>query len=105
MMERVTGVFDPQIEAQGFDKIRSVVEVDLTDGRSLVQASDERYRGGPDKPFTREELHAKFADCAQLVLSPERVQRALAQIESIESLKDVRELVKTLSPEAGAKRA
>ena len=39
------------------------------DGRTLVQPSDDRYRGGPDNPFTREELHAKFADCAQLVLS------------------------------------
>jgi 2-methylcitrate dehydratase PrpD len=97
MMERVTGVFDPEIEAKGFDKIRSVVEVDLVDGRTLVQPSDDRYRGGPDKPFTREELHAKFADCAQLVLSADRIQRALAQIESIDTLKDVRELVKTLS--------
>jgi 2-methylcitrate dehydratase PrpD len=104
MMERVTGVFDPQIEAKGFDKIRSVVEVDLVDGRTLVQPSDERYRGGPDKPFTREELQAKFADCAQLVLSPERVQRALAQIESIETLKDIRDLVKTLSPDGGVRR-
>ena len=43
----------PEIEAQGFDKIRSIVEVDLIDGRTLVQASDDRYRGGPDKPFTR----------------------------------------------------
>ena len=57
MMPRVTDVFDPKIEAQGFDKIRSVIEIDLTDGRTLVQASDDRYRGGPDKPFTRDELH------------------------------------------------
>ncbi len=56
MMTRVTTVFDATIEAQGFDKIRSVVEVDLTDGRRFVQASDDRYRGGPDRPFTREEL-------------------------------------------------
>ena len=33
MMPRVTNVFDAKIEAQGFDKIRSVVEIDLTDGR------------------------------------------------------------------------
>ena len=57
MMPRVANVFDPKIEAQGFDKIRSVIEIDLNDGRSLVQASDDRYRGGPDRPFTREELH------------------------------------------------
>ena len=97
MMERVTGVFDPKIEAQGFEKIRSIVEVDLVDGRTLVQPSDDRYRGGPERPFTREELHAKFTDCAQLVLSPARMKEALAQIESIDTLKDIRQLVKTLS--------
>ena len=96
-MEKVTGVFDAKIEAQGFDKIRSIVEVDVTDGRTLVQPSDDRYRGGPERPFTREELHGKFADCAQMVLSPERVRQALVQIESIETLKDIRQLIRTLA--------
>ena len=105
MMPRVTGVFDPKIEAQGFDKIRSIVEVDLVDGRTLVQPSDDRYRGGPDRPFTREELHAKFADCAQLVLSADRIQQALTQMETVETVRDVRQLVKTDQPRTdGAER-
>ena len=37
MMPLVTAIFDPKIEAMGFDKMRSVVEVDLDDGRTLVQ--------------------------------------------------------------------
>jgi 2-methylcitrate dehydratase PrpD len=96
MMPRVTNIFDPKIEAQGFDKIRSVIEIDLTDGRSLVQASDDRYRGGPDRPFTREELHEKFTDCAQLTLNQARIARALDQIENVEAMKDVNELVRAL---------
>ncbi|PYR38809.1 MAG: MmgE/PrpD family protein [Acidobacteria bacterium] len=96
MMELVTGVFDREIEAQGFDKIRSVIEVDLVDGRRLVQSADQRYRGGPDKPFTRAELRAKFADCAQLVLRPDRIEPAIAAIESIDRLSSVRELVSRL---------
>jgi 2-methylcitrate dehydratase PrpD len=97
MMTRVTGVFDDKIEALGFDKIRSVVEVDLADGRKLVQASDDRYRGGPERPFTREELHAKFADCAQLVLPPERIRKALLQLETIETATDIRQVVRTMA--------
>ena len=96
MMPRVTNVFDPKIEAQGFDKIRSVIEIDLTDGRSLVQPSDDRYRGGPDKPFTREELREKFTDCAQLTLGQPGIAKALDLIENVERIKDVSELVKTL---------
>jgi 2-methylcitrate dehydratase PrpD len=97
MMPRVAGVFDSKIEAQGFDKIRSVVEIDLVDGRAIVQAADDRYRGGPDKPFTPDELHAKFADCAQLTMTPARIAKALEQIEGVDRLKDVGELVRTMA--------
>jgi 2-methylcitrate dehydratase PrpD len=100
MMARVETILDPQIEARGFEKIRSTVEVDLTDGRTLVQAADERYRGGPDRPFTREELHEKFTDCAALVLPPAAMTRALEAVESIESLPDITELVRILAPAA-----
>jgi len=97
MMPLVETKFDPAIEARGFDKMRSVIEVDLKDGRSFVQASDDRYRGGPEKPFTREELHEKFSDCASLVLPKERIARALQLIEGVDKLKNVRELVAGLA--------
>jgi 2-methylcitrate dehydratase PrpD len=97
MMQRVTAVHDVEIEKQGFDKIRSVVEVDLVDGRSLVQPSDDRYRGGPDNPFTREDLKAKFEDCAGLVLAQDRLTPAFTAIESVDSMGDIRQLVRLLS--------
>ena len=100
MMERVTTVFDPKIEAMGFDKIRSIVEVDLQDGRTLVQPSDERYRGGPDWPFTQAELRERFVDNAAPVLSRDRIRQAIEQIESAEKLRDIRELTRTLSASA-----
>ena len=33
--------------------------------RTLVEHADERYRGGPDLPFTRDELHEKFGATAR----------------------------------------
>ena len=98
MMARVETVLDPEIEARGFEKIRSTVEVDLVDGRTLVQAADERYRGGPDHPFTREELHEKFTDGASLVLQPAAIASVLAALESIESMRDIGELARLLTP-------
>jgi len=97
MMTKVSTVFDPKIEALGFDKIRSVVEIDLMDGRALVQPSDERYRGSPAWPFSIAELRDRFADCAAPVLPKARIQQALDQIESIEKLRDVSELTRTLA--------
>jgi 2-methylcitrate dehydratase PrpD len=96
MMTRVDTVFDQAIEARGFDKMRSIVEIDLTDGRTLSQPSDERYRGGPERPFTREELHEKFTDCASLILSGDRIKRALDAIESVDQVKSIRELTAAL---------
>ena len=97
MMTKVSTVFDPQIEARGFDKIRSIVEVDLLDGRTFEQPSDERYRGSPSWPFTMAELRDRFADCASPLLSKDRIQRALDQIESVEKIKSIRELTRTLT--------
>jgi len=96
MMAKVETVFDQAIEARGFDRMRSIVEVELTDGRTLVQASDERYRGGPDRPFTREELHEKFTDCASLLLPPDRIARSLELIEGLERVGNVKALVAAL---------
>ena len=53
--------------------------------------------GGPEKPFTRADLHEKFTDCASQVLSADRIRRALELIESIEKLKSVRELVQAMN--------
>lgn len=97
LMRKVTRVLDPGIEALGFEKIRSTVEVDLDDGRRLVERADERYRGGPELPFTREELYEKFSDCAALVLTPGGIDEAFAMAESIETLADVGALARLLA--------
>jgi 2-methylcitrate dehydratase PrpD len=99
MMNRVTTVLDAEIEAQGFEKMRSVVEVDLNDGRTLTQEASG-YRGGPDHPFTRDDLRAKFTECAELVLAPNAIDDAFGMIETIEALPDIRNLVGFLAKNA-----
>jgi 2-methylcitrate dehydratase PrpD len=98
MMAKVDRILDPEIEARGFDKIRSTIEVDLVDGRRLVEHADERYRGGPDRPFTRDELHEKFSECAALVLPAAGIEETFAMVESIEKLPDIAGLVRSLTP-------
>jgi 2-methylcitrate dehydratase PrpD len=97
LMHKVTRVLDPSIEAKGWEKIRSTVEVDLDDGRTVVEHADERYRGGPELPFTRDELFEKWSDCASLVLAPAKVERTFAMLESLETVPDVAELVRELA--------
>jgi len=97
MMKKVDRVLDPEIEARGFEKIRSTVEVDLADGRRLVEHADERYRGGPDRPFTRAELLEKFSECAGLVLSPPGIDETFQMVESLDNLQDITGLVRSLT--------
>jgi hypothetical protein len=78
------------------------VEVELADGRTLAQAADERYRGGPDHPFSREDLYEKFSDCAGLVLDAARVRQVFECIESLDTLNDILKLTQLLTPKDGA---
>ena len=96
MMRKVKVMRDPDIEAQGFEKMRSVVGVHLQDGRRL-ERSAEKYRGGPDRPLTQDELRQKFNDCAGLALAEKRVATAIEQIESIDLLGSIVELTETLT--------
>jgi 2-methylcitrate dehydratase PrpD len=98
MMPLVHTQFDPAIEAKGFDKMRSVVEVHLKDGRSFVEPSDDKYRGGPERPFTTAELHDKFADCAASTLPAGGIRRALDLIEGVGRLRNVGDLVAAMTP-------
>jgi 2-methylcitrate dehydratase PrpD len=97
LMRKVERVLDPEIEAKGFEKIRSTVEVDLVDGRKLVEHADERYRGGPDSPFTRDELYEKWSDCASLVLPQAAVEQVFELVDGLEKLPDVTTLVGALT--------
>jgi 2-methylcitrate dehydratase PrpD len=104
MMERVELVHDRDIEALGFEKMRSRVEVETTDGKRFAEPA-ETYRGGPDRPFTRAELRQKFEECAEGVIPSAVVPRALAAIERVEELASIRELTRLLAnPKAVAER-
>lgn len=85
--------FDQEIEAKGWDKIRSRVQVTLKDGRKFVREANERYRGGPDYPLSDEELQGKFTDCTEQLLEPEVRGNILETIATLEQLDNVGKLI------------
>lgn len=93
LMRRIRTEFDPEIEAKGWDKIRSRVEVTLRDGRKIVKAADENYRGGPDNPLSDEELQHKFTDCADRLLDRAERERVFQLVDDLENLTDITELI------------
>ncbi len=102
MQKRTQVLNDPEIDARGYDKIRSRIEVDTKDGRSLVEWADERYRGGPDNPISDADLEAKFRMCAEGAISEAAQDRLLALAWQVEALPRIDELVDQLVFESGA---
>lgn len=74
----------------------SRVEVHLTDG-SVRQAETIIPRGNAENPLSDAELEAKFHSCAAIALGDAGAEQALALIQQIESLIDIRELTAALS--------
>ena len=92
MMTRVKTYRSPEIEAKGSDRMRSLVEIRLKDGRALSREA-ETSRGTPERPMGRDGMAAKFTDCAQSTLSAERISAALDAIYKVEELSTVSALL------------
>ena len=101
MMRRVTVQFDEAIDARGYDRMRSAIDVRLRDGTELHTEADT-YPGGPERPLSREELHAKFRDCASLVMDDARIDAALETLERVDDLGHIGDLVAALSARTAA---
>lgn len=88
MQARVETINDPEIDAKGYDLIRSRCEVDTKDGRTLVEWADERYRGGPLNPISDADLEGKFRTCAEGALDKAAQDKLLAAINGFDKVAD-----------------
>jgi len=73
------------------------VRIVLAGGRTVEERQD-RPRGGPDVPMTREDLVAKFRGNAGLRLPPEKVERAIERVGAMASAPTLAPLTETLTP-------
>jgi 2-methylcitrate dehydratase PrpD len=102
MQSRIETAFDPEVEALGWDKIRSRLTVTTHDGRVIERWADERYRGGPDHPLSPTELEGKVRDCADGLLDETRLAALFKDVWAIEEMLDVGLLFDHLAWRAGA---
>jgi 2-methylcitrate dehydratase PrpD len=96
MQGRISVHNDPEIDAKGYDLIRSRIEVDTKDGRTLVEWADERYRGGPLNPISDADLAGKFAMCAEATVTPDQQAKLLAAVLKVDDLPDAAELARLM---------
>jgi 2-methylcitrate dehydratase PrpD len=96
MIKKVNFGVHPEAEAAGFDKMTTIIEVELDDG-SVVKGQDDFGKGSPANPMTDDELAEKFRQCAAWGgLDRDQSKTVLDLVWRIEELGDVGELMKPL---------
>jgi 2-methylcitrate dehydratase PrpD len=101
LMKRVTLLVDDELEALGYDQVRSRIRIRLKDGK-LIEGRYDVARGHPEKPMSWDELSEKFYDCASLALPRKRAEQAMGLVARIEKLPSLSPLLRVLSGRASA---
>jgi 2-methylcitrate dehydratase PrpD len=96
MIRKVNFGVHPEAEAAGFDKMTTIIEVELTDGK-LLKTQADFGKGSPANPMSDDELSDKFRECASWGgLDKACVEEVLKLLWKIDELKDVNELTRLL---------
>ena len=96
MIQKVNFSVHPEAEAAGFDKMTTIIEVEL-DGGKVVRGQADFGKGSPANPMTDAELTEKFSQCAAWGGLDGKTTKAIIDLVwRIEDLPDVNELTKLL---------
>jgi len=96
MIQKVQFGVHPEAEAAGFDKMTTIIEIELDDGK-VIKGQADFGKGSPANPMTDDELAQKFRQCAEWGMMPkDRIATVLDMLWHIEELADVNELTKLL---------
>jgi 2-methylcitrate dehydratase PrpD len=96
LMKRCRHVVDEEIDARGFEHMDTRIVIKLKDGRVLEKV-ESFATGHPKKPMTREQLEAKFTECAELAIDRERARQAADVIWRLDELGHVGKLHELLA--------
>jgi len=86
MIQRVRFGVHPEAEKAGYDKMTSILDLHLKDGRTISGRADFA-KGSPSDPMSFDEVAAKFQDCAHFAHWPSA--KADALVESVRKLEEI----------------
>jgi len=97
LLQRIDFGVHPDAEAAGFDKMTTIVEVELDDG-TTVKGSADFGKGSPANPMSDDEIEVKFMECAIWGgLDRSRAQRIIELVWRIDELENIDELMRLLA--------
>ena len=96
MIEKVDFGVHPKAEAAGYDKMTTIIEIALNDGRTIEGEADFG-KGSPANPMSYDEVADKFRGCADYAgLASDKAERVVEMVQGLEDLGDVRKLTALL---------
>ncbi|MCI0464294.1 MAG: MmgE/PrpD family protein [Gemmataceae bacterium] len=92
LIERVHLAVHPEAEKAGYNRMTTILDIRLRDGRTISGRADFA-RGSPQAPMSYAEVAEKFRDCADFAKWPGEKSRAIIEaVRKLEDLADVRML-------------
>jgi len=94
LIRRVHFGVSPVAEAAGYDKMTTLIDIHLKDGRTVSGRADFA-KGSPANPMSFDEVAAKFADCAAAAKWPATKSKAIvAMVRTLEDVANVQALTR-----------
>ena len=105
MIRKVDFGLHPEAEAAGYEKMTTIIDVELADGRTVSGRADFG-KGSPANPMTDDELADKFRECAAWGRLPKaNAEKIVDLVFGLEKVKSVREVTRLLQIGAARKAA
>jgi 2-methylcitrate dehydratase PrpD len=105
MIEKIDFGVNPIAEAAGYEKMTTLIDIELTDGRTVSGRADFG-KGSPANPMSDQELADKFRECAAWGKLPKaNAGKVIELVFNLEKVKSVRELTRLLAIGSRARAA
>jgi 2-methylcitrate dehydratase PrpD len=89
MIERVRFAVHPEAEAAGYDKMTTIIDIEMKDGRTISGRADFG-KGSPANPMTYDEAADKFRECAAFAKwPPANAQSIVERVRALETVSAV----------------
>src|SRR5205814_7648115 len=97
MIEAVEFDVHPEAEQAGYEKMATIIDIELADGR-VVSGRADFGKGSPVNPMTDEELTDKFRECAAWGgLSKPNAEKLVDLVFGLEKVRSIREVMRLLA--------
>lgn len=97
MIERVDFGVHPDAEAAGYDKMTTIIDIHMKDGRTISGRADFG-KGSPANPMSYDEVADKFRGCAEFARWPKsKTEKIVETVRALESLDSARTLTALLA--------